>query len=251
MVTFGTLFDTILQYWYIVFAALAVAVVVFAFWFIKRKAKAKLREKKHEVCCLLLDGDVRRIVTVPSAEIKDFASMRFRVLDKNPVYFIRPYKPAPIPVPEPPPEPEPDKALAEITTMKAKLKTLHPLCKEARALRAQIKTLTDGNGHKPQSELAATKPVEIAAPDFKYEPWQPNPIPELSKEIAKTSILKSYAQATPKYLFRLIHWEEQAKVARVKNSGINPTIKLGAIVVVLVLAVITIFLFGVILMDKA
>ncbi len=192
MVTFGTLFDTILQYWYIVFAALAVEVVVFAFWFIKRKAKARLREKKHEVCCLLLDGDVRRIVTVPSAEIKDFASMRLRVLDKKPVYIIKPYVPAPIPIPESQqPKLElvsmPDIAAieTEIATLKAKIKKMeHPYCKEAMGYRRQIKTLTasidaltDGNGHKVQTDLAATKPVEIAKPVFKYEPWQPNPIP--------------------------------------------------------------------------
>lgn len=223
MVTFGSVFNAIFQYWYIITALIVVDGVCLIFWFIKRKAKARIQEKRHEVDCLLFEGDVRKLLTIPSADIKDFASMRFRIIDKRPVYLIKPYKQAPVSI----------SVIAEMKNTEAKLKTLDGRSREAKKLRAYLETL--GNGHKQQVILQA---VGTAVSEYKYEAWQPNPIP------------LACGKMTPNWLYRGIHWEEQAKVARVKNTGMHPILKYGTIVVVLVLAIIAIFLFGVILMDK-
>ena len=93
-----------------------------------------------------------------------------------------------------------------------------------------------GNGHKEEA-LAAVATALSPSP-FKYEGWMPAIVPA------------KYTYMTPGWLFACIHWEEQAKVARVKASAIGEKLKIGAAIVVLVLFVIVIFLFGVIMMDQ-
>ena len=94
-----------------------------------------------------------------------------------------------------------------------------------------------GNGHKPGDAAVALIGTQAIVP-FKYEGWQPQEIPA------------AYRHMTPHWLWRRIHWEEQAKIARVKPSGLSPGLKIGAAIVVIVLGILVIFLFGIVLMDQ-
>lgn len=94
-----------------------------------------------------------------------------------------------------------------------------------------------GNGHKADGATVALIGTQAIVP-FKYEGWQPQEIPA------------AYRHMTPHWLWRRIHWEEQAKIARVKPSGLSPGLKIGAAIVVIVLGILVIFLFGIVLMDQ-
>jgi hypothetical protein len=65
-----------------------------------------------------------------------------------------------------------------------------------------------GNGHKPEGATVALIGTQAIVP-FKYEGWQPQEIPA------------AYRHMTPHWLWRRIHWEEQAKIALVKPSGFS------------------------------
>jgi hypothetical protein len=94
-----------------------------------------------------------------------------------------------------------------------------------------------GNGHKPEVATAVVVEAQVVVSPFKYEGWQPQEIPQ------------AFGHMTPHWLWRRIHWEEQAKIARVKPTGLSPALKIGAAVVVLLLFLFVIFMFGVIIMG--
>lgn len=78
-------------------------------------------------------------------------------------------------------------------------------------------------------------------------------IPEQTKykycELQIAQIPDDYRQMTPKWLHRRLHWEEQAKIARVKGIGLGDKVKIGAVVAVLCLFGIVILLFGLVIMG--
>lgn len=94
-----------------------------------------------------------------------------------------------------------------------------------------------GNGHKPEIATTIVAETQVAVSPFKYEGWQPQEIPS------------NFGHMTPHWLWRRIHWEEQAKIARVKPTGLSPALKIGAAIVVLLLFLFVIFMFGVIIMG--
>lgn len=87
-----------------------------------------------------------------------------------------------------------------------------------------------GDGHEPEKTIPG--PVV-----FKYRQLQVAQIPD------------AYSEMTPKWLFRKLHWEEQAKIARVKGAGLGDKVKMGSVVVVLCLFGLVILLFGLVIMG--
>lgn len=87
-----------------------------------------------------------------------------------------------------------------------------------------------GDGHEP--EQAIPGPVI-----FKYRQLQVAQIPD------------AYSAMTPKWLYRKLHWEEQAKIARVKGAGLGDKVKTGAAIAVLCLFGFVILLFGLVIMG--
>lgn len=114
----------------------------------------------------------------------------------------------------------------------SKLGNLFKRTKEVKP--TQVLKEVPGNGHKKET-LAV---VANAVSPFKYQGWLPQEIPA------------QFRYMTPHWLWRRIHWEEQAKIARVKPSGLPPALKMGAAIVVLILGIMVIFVFGIALMDQ-
>lgn len=118
---------------------------------------------------------------------------------------------------------------------KAKANVLK-LLKHTKGVKVEEKEVP-GNGHKPEVATAVLVEAQVAVSPFKYEGWQPQEIPQ------------AFGHMTPHWLWRRIHWEEQAKIARVKPTGLSPALKIGAAVAVLLLFLFVIFMFGVIIMG--
>jgi len=93
------------------------------------------------------------------------------------------------------------------------------------------------NGHKtvPEgSEMVTVIPPDPPSP-YRYRALKIEPIP------------KEYRNMTPKWLYKKLHWEEQAKIARVKGSPLGEKVKIGMAAVVLCLFGIVILMLGAII----
>lgn len=96
VVSLGSIFGLLLQYWWATGIVLLAVIGAGAYLFLNRRRARKAQEIKKEVNAVIFDGNVRsKIVAIPQAEIKDFTTLRPRIVNGKKVYYLRPVmKPA-------------------------------------------------------------------------------------------------------------------------------------------------------------
>lgn len=230
--TFGAIFGYITQYWYIVAVAVLAAVLGIAWLFVRRRTRAKTQEKRREVNCMVFDGNLRSpIKSIPEAEIENFAAIRPRIIGKQKVYLIEA-----ISVIQPEVTEVEEKVPVAANTIKLKASIRKKYATELRAV-DYLGSLSKSNGN---GYLTDELPLTQSASGYKYKQWSLNPVP--SDPQAKIM--------TPTYLYQCIHWEEQAKIARVKASALSQGLKIGVALVAIGASVIALFLIVAVITDK-
>ena len=219
MVTFGAIFGVIVHYWYLVGGAVLLIGGIVATVIIRKRRRVKVQESRREVTCIIFNGTIKSpIRSISQDEIKDFTTMKHKTIGKKKVFFIRPYR-AP---------------MQTLIPAKEKVAVVVNLSKSAeKRYAAQLQTLEYldqlSDGHYGDGSVAL---AEISP--FKYEPWMPNIIPE--KE--------DYQVMTPNWLFGLLHWEEQAKVFRLKASTTLSKLHFGAAIFAIGAGLLALFMIA-------
>lgn len=258
----GRIFGIIIDNWFIALPIVTAIIGLIFLWIVRRRAQKKVAALKPEVNAMIMAKDRRYQMPVKKSEIRDFDAIRPKMIGGKPIYILQTYK---APPPEPMANAEPVLYVAPPKIVKMARRKYG---EELAPIFQYMDALADGNGsavaveeptraiktarrrygeeleplfqyidqlhHNGHKEAAAV----AVAPAYLYEALKLRPVPE------------KYQDMTPNWLWRRLHWEEQAKFARVKASGLSPAIKLGAAIAVLILFAIVIFLFGTIIAGK-